>query len=71
MIEIWSLKNCPKCEEAKKICKEKNIEYNEFMIEDLQEGEIINPQVMLWFAEQNFVAPLIVKEDKVITINNL
>ena len=34
MIEIWSKPQCPFCDKAENLCKQKNFEYKKFMLDE-------------------------------------
>ena len=42
MIEIWSKPQCPFCDKAENLCKQKNFEYKKYMLdEDFTREELV------------------------------
>ena len=42
MIEIWSKPQCPFCDKAENLCKQKNFEYKKYMLdEDFSREELV------------------------------
>lgn len=70
MIDIWTLETCPKCEELKERLTKEGIQFEVKKCEDLQSGEVIEPEVVMYLAQQNFSAPVVFKEGKYIEPNN-
>ena len=42
MIEIWSKPQCPFCDKAENLCKQKNLEYKKYMLDvDFSREELV------------------------------
>lgn len=70
MIDVWTLETCPKCDELKVKLKELGKTFEVKKCEDLQSGEVVEPEVMMYLAQQNFSAPVVFNEGVYVSPEN-
>ena len=57
-IEVWTLPDCPRCEEVKTALTEAGFRFVECPLQKLKTGEILNVDAMVQLVMQDNAAPL-------------
>lgn len=68
MIEIWSLPDCPRCDELKAYLKDAGVPFTEKSIASLRAGEIRDDEALVELALNDGTAPLIRVHGQFVTL---